>query len=172
MKKFIAGLLAGILLMTTLTVFAESTKKIEAIFGRVKLVVDGAPVADETMLYDGTTYVPLRAAAEALDKDVSFDAATSTAYITSKTASSGNTPILANAPTPTPKPAPAPAIAPAPAQESASDSDVMVWLSATGSKYHSINNCGQMNPAKATQVTLEYAKSQGYEPCSKCGPPR
>ena len=48
--------------------------------------------------------------------------------------------------------------------------EVMVWLSATGSKYHSINNCGNMNPNKASLVTLEYAK-QNYGPCSKCNPP-
>ena len=53
--------------------------------------------------------------------------------------------------------------------ESTSDnSSRMVWLSATGEKYHSINNCGRMNPNKARQVTLEQAKSMGYEPCSKC----
>ena len=27
----------------------------------------------------------------------------------------------------------------------------MVWLSATGEKYHSINNCGNMNPKKSRQ---------------------
>ena len=43
----------------------------------------------------------------------------------------------------------------------------MVWLSATGDKYHSINNCGRMNPDKARQVTLEYAQNN-YERCSKC----
>lgn len=44
----------------------------------------------------------------------------------------------------------------------------MVWLSATGKKYHSISNCGNMNPAKARQVTLESAISTGYDACSKC----
>lgn len=44
----------------------------------------------------------------------------------------------------------------------------MVWLSATGSKYHSINNCGRMNPDNARQVTYDNAISQGYEACSKC----
>ncbi|MCB2300423.1 ComEC/Rec2 family competence protein [Clostridium tagluense] len=51
------------------------------------------------------------------------------------------------------------------------NSGTMVWLSATGDKYHSINNCGRMNPNKARQVTLEEAKSS-YSPCSKCGPPQ
>lgn len=43
-----------------------------------------------------------------------------------------------------------------------------VWLSATGKKYHSINNCGNMNPKKARQVTLDDAINRGMEKCSKC----
>ncbi|MGL4571363.1 MAG: ComEC/Rec2 family competence protein [Clostridium sp.] len=42
-----------------------------------------------------------------------------------------------------------------------------VWLSETGSKYHSINNCGRMNPNNATQVTLSEAQ-KSYDACSKC----
>lgn len=41
-----------------------------------------------------------------------------------------------------------------------------VWLSATGSKYHSINNCGKMNPSKARKVSLK--EVQGVKACSKC----
>lgn len=44
----------------------------------------------------------------------------------------------------------------------------MVWKTATGKKYHSINNCGKTNPANAKQVTLDAAKSAGLTPCSKC----
>lgn len=43
-----------------------------------------------------------------------------------------------------------------------------VWLSATGTKYHSKPNCGRMNPDKARQISLSEAKSRGFEPCSKC----
>lgn len=43
-----------------------------------------------------------------------------------------------------------------------------VWLSATGNKYHRINNCGRMNPNRATQVTLEEAQSRGKGKCSNC----
>lgn len=42
------------------------------------------------------------------------------------------------------------------------------YLSATGSKYHRINNCGKMNPNKATQTTVGQAEASGHEPCSKC----
>lgn len=43
-----------------------------------------------------------------------------------------------------------------------------VWLSATGSKYHSIPDCGNMNPQKARQISKSSAEAQGYEACSKC----
>lgn len=43
-----------------------------------------------------------------------------------------------------------------------------VWLSATGSKYHRINNCGNMNPNRATKVSLEEAQRRGKTRCSKC----
>ena len=46
--------------------------------------------------------------------------------------------------------------------------DVTVYLSATGSKYHSINNCGNMNPAKATKTTESKAIAKGMAKCSKC----
>ena len=46
----------------------------------------------------------------------------------------------------------------------------MVWIPATKTgKYHRINNCGNMNPEKASYVTIEKAKSLGYtEACDKC----
>lgn len=44
----------------------------------------------------------------------------------------------------------------------------MVWLSATGDKYHCIPNCGRMNPDKARQVSREQAESSGHSACTKC----
>ena len=44
----------------------------------------------------------------------------------------------------------------------------MVWKTATGKKYHSINNCGNTNSKNATCITIEVAESQGLAPCSKC----
>ena len=43
-----------------------------------------------------------------------------------------------------------------------------VWLSATGSKYHLIPNCGRMNPNTARKVSLSDARSWGYEACRNC----
>ena len=44
----------------------------------------------------------------------------------------------------------------------------LVWLSATGSKYHSIRNCSGMNPDKAYQVTLQEALAKGKTQCKDC----
>lgn len=49
-----------------------------------------------------------------------------------------------------------------------SDSSEMVWLSETGSKYHSIPDCGRMNPNNAWQVSRSSAEAQGYDACKKC----
>ncbi len=43
-----------------------------------------------------------------------------------------------------------------------------VWISATGSKYHSIPDCGSMNPDKATEMSASDAEAQGYSPCKRC----
>ena len=53
-----------------------------------------------------------------------------------------------------------------PAQEE--NYGTMVWIPATGEKYHSIPNCGRMNPDTARQVTQSEAEAMGYGPCSKC----
>ncbi len=42
-----------------------------------------------------------------------------------------------------------------------SSSGSMVWIPATGEKYHSIPDCGRMNPAKASQITESEAISRG-----------
>ena len=43
-----------------------------------------------------------------------------------------------------------------------------VWISATGNKYHAINNCGKMNPNKASLIPYEDAVKMGLSKCSKC----
>lgn len=43
-----------------------------------------------------------------------------------------------------------------------------VWISETGKKYHSIPNCGRMNPNKASQVSVSEAEGMGLSACDKC----
>ena len=53
-------------------------------------------------------------------------------------------------------------------QETNNEIGTTCWLSATGSKYHSKNDCGNMNPNKAKQTTVEKAEKAGKERCNKC----
>lgn len=50
----------------------------------------------------------------------------------------------------------------------AAEAEEWVWKSATGSKYHSYNNCGNMNPAKATEITRAEAEAMGLGRCKNC----
>ena len=82
MKKYIAGIITGILLMSTTIAFAETYATINVFFDRVKLVVNGELTDTPTMLYDGRTYIQLAGAAEAFGADLRWDGTTSTAYLT------------------------------------------------------------------------------------------
>lgn len=42
----------------------------------------------------------------------------------------------------------------------------IVWIPASGSKYHSNSSCSNMN--NPTQVTLSEAQNMGLTPCKKC----
>lgn len=80
-KSFISGVAITAIVMSTPLAFAATQKSINAIFGQVKLVVNGKNVDKETLLYDGRTYLPLRDTADALGMEVGWDEKTSTAYI-------------------------------------------------------------------------------------------
>ncbi len=52
------------------------------------------------------------------------------------------------------------------AEQVQQEQEPMVWISQTGSKYHSNANCSNMsNPS---QIPLSQAQASGYEPCKKC----
>jgi hypothetical protein len=84
-KQFLAGLIVGAMLFSTVTVFA-GTQAIEAFFNNIKLSVDGKVVElkdatgnpVEPFIYNGTTYLPVRAIAEALGMEVKFNETTNT----------------------------------------------------------------------------------------------
>lgn len=93
MKKrvqLIALVLSLVLLLGTAAFAAGSyTKEITASYVGISLVVDGVPVTPkdatgkvvEPFIYEGTTYLPVRAVGEALGKPVSWDGATKTVYV-------------------------------------------------------------------------------------------
>lgn len=74
---------------TILTASAAVGKQITVHYNDVKLVVDNKPVTPkdaggnvvEPFIYNGTTYLPIRAVGEALGKNVSWDGATKTVYV-------------------------------------------------------------------------------------------
>lgn len=83
-KSFVAGSVFTLLLSSTVVYGAGVTKTISANFGDVQLKVNNKAVAQETLLYNGTTYVPLRATGEILGLDITYDATTKTAYLNDK----------------------------------------------------------------------------------------
>ena len=78
---FVCGFVTAAVLMGN-TVIADGVfKTIEVAINNIKVVVNGEPVNADNILYNGRTYVPLRAISEMLGKDVQWDGNTGTAYI-------------------------------------------------------------------------------------------
>lgn len=55
-----------------------------------------------------------------------------------------------------------------PAPSDTSGGSEIVYASQTGSKYHSVPDCGRMNPDNAKSMTISEAKAAGLTPCSRC----
>jgi hypothetical protein len=101
-KGFIVGTLAMLLLLSGITVFAATrTETINVTFRGIRIIVDGVPTTPrdgagnvvEPFIWEGTTYLPLRAIANALGQDVSWDGNTSTVYIGERPHASTPTPV-------------------------------------------------------------------------------
>ena len=87
MKKYLKGFILGTIIATLLmgTAIGAGVKKtIEVAFNSINITVNGKKVNADNIVYNGTTYIPLRAAAELLDKEVGWDQKTSTASINDK----------------------------------------------------------------------------------------
>ena len=93
MKKRLQGLIIGVLIGALLTSGAVSakhiTETIDAVYMNIKLVVDGIEITPkdvngnivEPFIFNGTTYLPVRAIGEAFDKAVHWDGETTTVYV-------------------------------------------------------------------------------------------
>ena len=92
LQKFTYMALGGIfmfVLMMSIPVFANTQRQLTAHFNNIRVVIDGVPLIPrdgrgnvvEPFTVDGTTFLPARAIAEALGRDVVWDRDTSTVYI-------------------------------------------------------------------------------------------
>jgi hypothetical protein len=71
MKRFLAGILAGGILMANTPVFADTVIG-KAVQGTLPLYVNGSRVDQDLIVIDGTSYIPLKAAAGLLDYDIQW----------------------------------------------------------------------------------------------------
>lgn len=85
MRKFLIGFLVGYMVMLTTPALAESLlTKIDVVLNSVEVQVNGEKLDVNTILYDGSTYLPMRKIAEAVGKDVAWNSETMTANIVEK----------------------------------------------------------------------------------------
>lgn len=83
----ISALVVGV---TPVALAKTGAANIPVQYSNIKVVVDGKELSTskEPFIYDGTTYLPLRAVAEAVGKEVKWDNAAKVAYLGEKTISS------------------------------------------------------------------------------------
>lgn len=89
LQGVLIGFLAGAILTSGIVFAEEISKTINAVYMNVKLVVDGVQIEPkdangnyvEPFIYNGTTYLPVRAVGAAFGKDVSWDGGTATVYV-------------------------------------------------------------------------------------------
>ena len=80
LKGFIIGVVVIVILFSSVAMAASLEKTIKVVFNSVNLEVNGKIVEVDNILYNGTTYVPLRAVAEMLGKEVGWNQATRTVH--------------------------------------------------------------------------------------------
>jgi len=89
-KSITFGAVIGAILASNIAAFASSgTQSIDVVFKNIKIWANGSLVIPkdangkelEPFIYNGTTYLPVRAVGEAVGQEVSWDGASSTVYV-------------------------------------------------------------------------------------------
>lgn len=83
LKGFVLGIIITTMLMST-AVGEQIRKTIDVIYNSVNITVNDEKVDVDNFLYEGTTYIPLRAISEMLGKEVGWNEITNTASINDK----------------------------------------------------------------------------------------
>ena len=121
-KGFVIGALAMLVLLSTGTALANTFSRNETItvlYRDIRLVINGQQITPrdvqgnivEPFIFNGSTFLPVRAVSEALGEDVHWDGNTGTVYVGSVP---GSTPSPSPSPNPTPSPSPSPNPSPGP----------------------------------------------------------
>lgn len=89
-KSMVTGGIIGVVLMATIPASAyDGTRTIQAVYKNIRICIDGVEMTPrdaagkevEPFIYNGTTYLPIRAVGEAVGKQVSYDGSTNTVYL-------------------------------------------------------------------------------------------
>lgn len=84
-KDIAIGFIIGCALMMTTPVLADSIiQTIDVVLNGVNVEVEGIKLDANSILYNGSTYLPMRVVVEAVGKDVEWDQTTMTANIVGK----------------------------------------------------------------------------------------
>ena len=73
--------LALIVMIVIIITVPSTAQTIDVTFDDIKVFVNGEKIDKETLLFNGTTYMPIRAVAEAIGLNVDYDDETKSAYI-------------------------------------------------------------------------------------------
>ena len=92
-KKMLIGTIVTATLVSSIAYGGQISKKIDVVMNSINIMVNNQKVEAENILYNGTTYVPLRTVAQILNKEVGWEAKTNTANIKDKDASK-NRPVV------------------------------------------------------------------------------
>lgn len=89
-RSMLAGCVIGAMVTSVVpAVGYDGVRTIQAVFKNIKICVDGVEMTPrdtagkevEPFIYNGTTYLPVRAVGEAVGKEVTYDSATNTVYL-------------------------------------------------------------------------------------------
>ncbi len=83
-RGFLTGVIITAILLGNFSFASGLLQNIPVAFNSVSMKVNGTVINADNILYNGTTYVPLRAIADMLGKEVGWDGATMTASINDK----------------------------------------------------------------------------------------